>query len=214
MAATRTVGKPLTARDQKRENSKTAVLKAAAELFAHRGFEGVAIADVAKLSGVRKPNLLYYFSSKEALWKETVDWLFAQVDDFFATARTEMSTEPWEAFKHLVANYYQACRLFPAYVLIPMVEGVASSWRTDWIAKRHLSRHVHNFEGYVAVLVENGKLPQVESLHLQNLITGGAQLSIGMAPLWDAAISKDTTSEDFLDAYARTVFALLECAHD
>lgn len=204
---------------QKNE-SKAAVLEAAATLFARHGYEGVAVADVAKLSGVRKPNLLYHFSSKEALWKETVDWVFAEVDAFFAGARSSFASasgdergERWSAFRRLIAAYYDACRRYPAYVLIPMIEGVAPSWRTNWIAERHLRRHTRNFEGYVRTLVADRLLPPVEPLHLQNLLTGGAQLSLGLAPLWAAAFDTDTRSEAFLDQYSHTVFSLLEASH-
>lgn len=200
--------------------SRTAVLAAAAVLFARHGFQGVAVADVAELSGVRKPNLLYHFSSKEALWKETVDWVFGEVDAFFATARSGFAEAPsaagidrWRAFGNLMSAYYEACRRFPAYVLIPMIEGVAPSWRTTWIAERHLRRHTRNFEIYVTALIADGLLPPVEPLHLQNLLTGGAQLSLGLAPLWEAAIGTDTRTEAFLEAYARTVFSLLEASH-
>lgn len=204
----------------KKTESRTAVLTAAATLFSQHGFQGVAVADVATLSGIRKPNLLYHFSSKEALWKETVDWVFAGVDDFFGAARSRFANaasdaalDRWEAFRNLISAYYEACRRYPAYVLIPMIEGVAPSWRTKWIAERHLRRHTRNFETYVAALVADGLLPPVDPLHLQNLLTGGAQLSLGLAPLWEAAFGTDTRTEDFLDSYSRTVFALLERSH-
>lgn len=208
------------ARETKRQESRAAVLGAAATLFARHGYEGVAIDDVATLSGIRKPNLLYHFESKESLWKATVDWVFAEVDAFFQTRRTDLADmndasrkHRWDAFKQYVAAYYEACRRFPAYVLIPMVEGVAPSWRTDWIAERHLKRHVDNFGRFAQGLINEQLLPQVEPLHLQNMLTGGAQLSLGLAPLWAAALGTDTRSEAFLDAYAQTVFSLLEAAH-
>lgn len=206
-------------RDLQKQGSRAAVLQAAATLFAQRGFEGVAIADVAALSGVRKPNLLYHFSSKEALWKETVDWVFAQVDAFFdatrgAFAATELQarTERWRAFRALIGAYYEACRRYPAYVLIPMIEGATPSWRTTWIAQRHLRRHVRGFEAFTRALIADGLLPEVEPLHLQNMLAGGAQLSIGLAPLWAAAVGADTASETFLNTQARAMFALLEAA--
>lgn len=207
-------------REAQREGTRLAVLGAAAKLFAQHGFQGVAVADVARLSGVRKPNLLYHFSSKEALWKETIDWVFGQVDKFMSAARSDFAAahsasrdERWAAFRQLIGAYHEVCRRYPAYVLIPMIEGAAPSWRTEWIAERHLKRHVGNFDRYARALIADGLLPDVDPLHLQNMLTGGVQLSLGLAPLWSAAIGVDATSGPFLDAYARTVFALLEASH-
>ena len=212
---------PTGARETKKLESRAAVLNAAATLFSRHGFAGVAIADIAAISGIRKPNLLYHFESKEELWKDTVDWVFDQVDQFFAARRTAFADlisfnrdERWSAFRIYVDAYYEACRRFPAYVLIPMIEGVAPSWRTDWIAERHLKRHVQSFDRFARGLIAEGLLPEVEPLHLQNMLTGGVQLSLGLAPLWAAALDVETHSAEFLDAYSRTVFKLLETMHE
>jgi TetR/AcrR family transcriptional regulator len=49
------------------------ILRAAEDLFATHGFRGVAIADVAARVGISKQNLLYYYPSKEALYRRVLD---------------------------------------------------------------------------------------------------------------------------------------------
>lgn len=186
------------------------MLVAAAELFSKVGFLGATIDEIAAVSGVRKNNLLYHFDSKEALWRETVDWVFAEVDAFFASARVDTPTDEWAGFENFVRSYFEACRRHPAYVLIPMLEGVSANWRADYIAERHLRRHVGNFDVYVRRLVADGVLPPVEPLHLQNMLTGGAQLFLAIAPLWRSAIDTDTQSADFIENYAQSVLRLLK----
>ena len=44
-----------------------AILDAALEVFSAEGFRGATLDRIAKTAGLSKPNLLYYFSSKEAI---------------------------------------------------------------------------------------------------------------------------------------------------
>lgn len=47
--------------------NRAAILEAALEVFAARGFRGATLDRIAQAAGLSKPNLLYYFRSKEAL---------------------------------------------------------------------------------------------------------------------------------------------------
>jgi len=48
------------------KNSET-ILEAALEVFSANGFRGATLDQIADVSGLSKPNLLYYFPSKEAI---------------------------------------------------------------------------------------------------------------------------------------------------
>jgi TetR/AcrR family transcriptional regulator len=47
-------------------NSDT-ILEAALEVFSQQGFRGATLDQIAEVAGLSKPNLLYYFASKEAI---------------------------------------------------------------------------------------------------------------------------------------------------
>lgn len=49
------------------EKNRSLILKAAMEVFSQYGFRGSTLDQVAKAAGMSKPNLLYYFPSKEAI---------------------------------------------------------------------------------------------------------------------------------------------------
>ena len=49
-----------------RKNSQ-AILDAALEVFSQYGFRGATLDQIAEAAGLSKPNLLYYFPSKEAI---------------------------------------------------------------------------------------------------------------------------------------------------
>ncbi len=65
----------------------TAILEAALEVFSKRGFRGATLDLIAEAANLSKPNLLYYFASKDALHAELLaglmeKWLepLAQID--------------------------------------------------------------------------------------------------------------------------------------
>jgi TetR/AcrR family transcriptional regulator len=60
--------------------NREAILDAALEVFAQHGFRGATLDQIAELAGLSKPNLLYYFPSKEAIHAALLtdlldDWL-------------------------------------------------------------------------------------------------------------------------------------------
>ena len=62
--ATNPMSRPRTRIQQR--NSET-ILEAALEVFSQHGFRGATLDQIADVAGLSKPNLLYYFTSKEAI---------------------------------------------------------------------------------------------------------------------------------------------------
>ncbi len=101
------------------EANRKAILDAAVDVFAVSGFRGATIDEIASRAGMSKPNLLYYFKSKQQIYQQVLeqtleDWLapFAAIDPEgdpieelrrYITAKLEMSAKRPEASK-LFAN--------------------------------------------------------------------------------------------------------------
>lgn len=49
------------------QKNSEAILEAALEVFSAQGFRGATLDQIAEVAGLSKPNLLYYFPSKEAI---------------------------------------------------------------------------------------------------------------------------------------------------
>ena len=82
-----------------REGNERAILAAAESVFAERGFGGATMAAIAAKAGVPKPNVHYYFPTKERLYRAVVErvltaWLDA-ADSF------DTSDDPAEALDRL-----------------------------------------------------------------------------------------------------------------
>ena len=71
--------KPLT-RIQKLSRSR--IVAAATEVFARHGFRGATLDDIAEQAGMSKTNILYYFASKDVVYRATIE---ATLDDWLGS---------------------------------------------------------------------------------------------------------------------------------
>ena len=67
--------KPTLTRIQLR--NRQAILDAALNVFSAQGFRGATLDQIADVAGLSKPNLLYYFPSKEAIHTELLGRLLS-----------------------------------------------------------------------------------------------------------------------------------------
>jgi TetR/AcrR family fatty acid metabolism transcriptional regulator len=87
---------------EREEQRRLTLLKAAFREVAEKGFADVTLDDIARRAGVSKGITLYYFSSKEDLFRRLFGWL---VDSIHARMReaVDASSDPVEKVRALVA---------------------------------------------------------------------------------------------------------------
>ena len=98
-----------TTRIQRRNTA--AITEAALEVFSANGFRGATVDQIAKAAGLSKPNLLYYFPSKEAIHQH----LLATLMDTWLDPLREMDPEgdPLEEILAYIRRKLEASRDFP-----------------------------------------------------------------------------------------------------
>jgi TetR/AcrR family transcriptional regulator len=72
VAKRQAANRPLTRIQQR---NRQTILEAALEVFSQHGFRGATLDQIAEVAGLSKPNLLYYFPSKEAIHAELLSGL-------------------------------------------------------------------------------------------------------------------------------------------
>ena len=85
---------PRAAKTQRRtriqEEKEERILEAALEVFSLHGFRGATVDQIAEVAGMSKPNLLYYFRTKEAMHRALITRV---LDTWLDRGRTEGAAE-------------------------------------------------------------------------------------------------------------------------
>src|SRR5689334_2940841 len=88
---------PATLRERKKERTRAAIADAAARLFAGRGYESVAVVDVARAADVSEQTVYNYFPTKERLVLDRDERLRDRLTELVATRGPGVS--PAEAIR-------------------------------------------------------------------------------------------------------------------
>src|SRR5215475_11491172 len=103
-AAVPTVRRPRGRRRRAHDSRATrkSLLDAAASLFAARGFDGVSVAEVARLAGANKALINYYFGGKLQLYRTVVREMFAELLGRIEPLRTD-ARPPDQVLREFIA---------------------------------------------------------------------------------------------------------------
>jgi AcrR family transcriptional regulator len=99
-------------RELKKARTRRAIADAAARLFADRGYEQVAVSDVAREAEVSEQTVYNYFQSKEQLVTDLHQHFEEELDRLIRTR--EPGTSPVAAISELVLDTVEGIRRVPA----------------------------------------------------------------------------------------------------
>jgi TetR/AcrR family transcriptional regulator len=124
---------PRAAQTQRRtriqEEKEEKILEAALDVFSMHGFRGATIDQIAEVAGMSKPNLLYYFRTKEAMHRALIErvldtWL-DPLREFDAEGNPEAEIRSYIRRKlEMARDFPRESRLFANEVLrgAPLIE--------------------------------------------------------------------------------------------
>ncbi len=68
---------------------KNEILKAAAQIFGHYGYEKATLDDIGKQIGLNKASLYYYYENKESLFEDVIS---SEIEEFTSAVQQKIST--------------------------------------------------------------------------------------------------------------------------
>lgn len=159
---------PRAAKTQRRtriqEEKEELILEAALDVFSTHGFRGATIDEIAETAGMSKPNLLYYFRTKEAMHRALIErvldtWL-DPLREFDAEGNPETEIRSYIRRKlEMARDFPRESRLFANEVLrgAPLIEDEL---------KGPLKQLVDEKAEVIRAWAKSGKIAKCDPYHL------------------------------------------------
>ena len=138
---------------RKGEQTRQEIIRKAAPIFNQRGYDGAALSDLMKATGLEKGGIYRHFSSKEALAAEAFDYawretLNARIHDLDATSNTV------DRLKQLVANFIDRRGIIPGGC--PLLNTAVDTDDGNPVLRERARRALRDWRGYIISVIRTG----------------------------------------------------------
>lgn len=158
-----------------RERNRTAVLRAAAQLFRRHGYHGVNIDRIMAEAGLTRGTFPTYFRSKQELFRESLGF----EPDLMRRLSARPGDDPGAEASAVAADYLDPAHrhlTWPGCVLASLSQDVA---RSDEAARRELAKVVEGLMGEFARGLEGGNA-ETRALQAVAMTVGALSLAKAM----------------------------------
>ncbi len=195
--------KPRTRIQQK---NREAILAGALEVFSAEGFKGATLDAIASEAGLSKPNLLYYFPSKEAIHRTLMETL---LDVWLAPlAEIDAGGDPIDQILTYVQTKLEMSRDMPRESRLFANEVLQGAPHIQDALEGHLKLLVTRQAGLFQAWMDDGRLAPVDPRHLIFSIWATTQHYADFAVQIEGILGKDAEARfaeasAFLEAFYR-----------
>ena len=202
-----------------RERLEHEILRAAKKLFAQRGFGGVSLDHIAREVGASKQNLLYYFPSKEELYRRVLHGVL-DVWLSYMDALSQRPDDPERAIREYIAGKLRFSKEHPDDSRVYANEVVSGA---PLFSAEIAERVIPALQADVAIFnrwAEQGLCRPVDGRHLMILLWASTQVYADWASQIGLVMGKSELDlEDFqaaenliVDMVLRTVLVQVPAA--
>ncbi|WP_421784857.1 TetR/AcrR family transcriptional regulator [Hyphobacterium sp.] len=201
---------PLPSRAARKARTRGAILEAAADVFAGRGYDGGSLPDIAQRAGVNVPLIVYHFGSKRELWQAAVDHVYAR----FQTCQEEglkaaAGLSGRAFFRAVIRASLRALVAEPRYMRILFQESVAASPRLTWLVETHQRQMSDQTIALIEAAQAEGLIAKGDPAHLKYLVSGALSLPITFAPEYEVLTGRSPLTPDALEDHIDLCMAIL-----
>lgn len=144
--------------------NRETILDAGLEVFSNHGFRGATLDQIADVAGLSKPNLLYYFSSKEAIHTAVLSQL---LDTWLDPLRAmDPNGNPVEELLSYVRAKLALSRDYPRESRLFANEILQGAPRMRTAIEGDLKTLVDEKSGVLTAWMKAGRIAQMHPVHL------------------------------------------------
>lgn len=146
------------------QRNRKRILEAALDVFSKHGFRGATLDQIAEQCGMSKPNIIYYFSSKEAIHTTLLNRL---MDEWTATfMQIDPSGAPLEEIMRYVHRKLEMSREYPRESRLFANEIIQGAPHMAPFLKEHAKPKLDELAGTIDDWGRQGKINPVDAYHL------------------------------------------------
>lgn len=151
-------------RSRIQQKNREVILDAALEVFSQHGFRGATLDQIAEVAGLSKPNLLYYFPSKDAVHKALLTGL---LDTWLDPLRAmDPKGEPVAEVLGYVRRKLDLARDYPRESRLFAGEILQGAPRMREAIEGDLKRLVEDKATVLTRWMDEGRIARVDPVHL------------------------------------------------
>ena len=175
------------------------ILREARSCFADQGFEGTSLNDIAAGVGIRRPSLLHYFPSKEAIYKQILEDALAEWGVRIDTIRRSTLTG-WPLVEEILEASFEFFRTNQEIVIIVRREALSAKGHLDLDLGAALRPYFLHAVGYFEREMAAGRFTAHDPENL--VVTGYGALLTYFSDHWmlTGLLDRDPFSDAALEA--------------
>ncbi|MGH8433997.1 MAG: TetR/AcrR family transcriptional regulator [Pseudomonas sp.] len=190
-----------------RERNKELILRAASEEFADKGFAATKTSDIAAKAGLPKPNVYYYFKSKENLYREVLESIIEPL--LQASAPFNEGGRPAEVLKAYIRSKIRISRdlAYASKVFASEIMHGAPHLSAEQTAQLN-GQAKHNI-GCIQAWIDQGLMAKVDPNHLLFSIWAATQTYADFDWQISTVTGKASLDDTDYEAAAETIIRLV-----
>lgn len=183
------------------------IIRAATQVFAQYGYRGATIEQISAKAGMSKPNLLYYFPSKKALYLDLLRHIY---EIWLEPLRSlDVTRDPETELGHYIDRKMEHSRLYPLASRVWANEIIAGAPVLKPVLENDLRATVKKKSQVLRTWMKQGKIATFDAEHFLFLIWTATQHYADFATQIMAVTGKTIEDEKFYQRSKRNIRRLL-----
>jgi len=160
------------------------ILLIASTKFAQHGFEAVSTGEIARAADMSQAIIHYHFGTKEELWRESITFMMADLDQRFPLHMSELrDLDPLMRLKVMIRRFIALSAYQPNLARILVHETLAESPRLKWLVDTFVRARLLALDETLRQANATGTTKLIPTYIATNAIVNACSFIFSMAPL-------------------------------